>query len=280
MKTFHPIKFHDTKGNPIYTILIKDGDDEILELRGVTFIYRKGDGYKPIESTNPELLDQFMILDGYLAGFSLEFMEPLKRKIWDSKETKYLRLNELLDEIDAKISEEEQQERLHPFLYLTDAELETLTSNHYIKDSEAGYVLNFLGFQRLKKYLPSLLEYLQDMNWPAAGYVANVIVDAKSIVIPFIQNVFKINDSTWHYWIIIRVLRYWEDEIISILKPDLIHLITVADTEGAAIEALSILQDRKMLSDLEVKNYFAYLSDKYQDDEYHINELNESIKID
>lgn len=280
MKTYHPVKFHDKHGKPIYTTIEKDNNKTMIVLRGVTFIGdESGCEFKPEENTNKELLKQFMIIEGYLTGYSMHWLESLKRQIWGSKEQKYIKLNELLDEIDANISEEDQQDKLMPFLSLNDFELETLTTWHYIKDSEAGYVLKYLGYERLKKYLPSLLEFLQDMNWPAAHYVYDIIVKAESSVIPAIKEAFITNDGTWQYWIINVVLRRWNVEIIELLKPDLVNLINKADFEGASIEALSILQDNRMLSNSEIKNYFDFLNDKYKDDEYWIKELHDSIKL-
>jgi len=70
--------------------------------------------------------------------------------------------------IDWNKSIEQQLDRLGEFDDITDEEIKELAQTYH-KSTEAGILLEYLGFERLKPYLNLLLEFLQDMNWPAAG---------------------------------------------------------------------------------------------------------------
>jgi hypothetical protein len=149
-----------------------------------------------------------------------------------------------------------------------------------VKYYEAGILIEYLGPEKLKDYLPQILEFLQDMNWPASGGASNMLRKSGRKILPEIRRVFSEvqYDEIWHYWILNNLIENWDQEIIEELKPDLIELIERADKEGASIKALSILKEEKLLTDSEVENYFQYLLKKYEGDDYWTNDLNEEIK--
>jgi hypothetical protein len=144
-----------------------------------------------------------------------------------------------------KKSIEEQLDNLSQFDSLPEEDKLELTT--HIKSSEVGILIEYLGFKRLRYHLPSFLEFLQDANWPAAGGASKMLGKAREIIIPEIKRVFKEvrNDEIWHYWILILIIQDWEPELVSTIKPELIDLINRADEEGASIQALSILKEKK-----------------------------------
>jgi hypothetical protein len=81
-------------------------------------------------------------------------------------------LSELLKSISWDKGLDEQLDKLKFFDNLNDEQISELTSSKYIKDEEAGIVLRYLGYEKLKNKVPEQLQFLQDMNWPAAHHVS------------------------------------------------------------------------------------------------------------
>lgn len=172
----------------------------------------------------------------------------------------------------------EQGEVLSQYDNISDDEIRELLNS--VKYSEAGILIEYLGPEKLKDYLPQVLKMLQDMNWPASRGASNMLRNSGRMILPEIRRVFHEvrNDDIWHYWILIALIQDWEHEIIEELKPDLVELIERADMEGASIQALSILKEEKLLSDTDIENYYQYLLKKYEGVGYWITDLNEEIK--
>ena len=173
---------------------------------------------------------------------------------------------------------DEQLENLSPFNNLSEEEILDLTT--HIKSSEAGILIEYLGFKKLRNHLPSFLEFLQDANWPAAGGAAKMLGKAREIIIPEIKRVFEEvrNDEIWHYWILILIIQGWDAKLVSTIKPELIELVNRADKEGASIQALSILKEKELITEKEVEYHYQYLLKKFEGDKYWIDDLNDEIK--
>ena len=56
--------------------------------------------------------------------------------------------------------------------------------------------------QELEPYLPELLTWLQDCNWPIAHDVATAIAKCGNALVPHLEIVFEGDDDVWKYWII------------------------------------------------------------------------------
>jgi len=172
----------------------------------------------------------------------------------------------------------QQLENLSQFDNLTEYEILELTIHH--KSSEAGILIEYLGHEKLKNHLPIFLAFTQDGNWPAAGGAAKMLVKAREIIIPEIKKVFKVfwNDEIWHYWILILIIGNWDKELVENLKPELIELVIKVDKEGASIQALRILKEKKLITEKEIEKHYQYLLKKFEGDKYWVDELNDEIK--
>ena len=164
--------------------------------------------------------------------------------------------------IDWNKSIEQQLDRLGEFDDITDEEIKELAQTCH-KSTEAGILLEYLGFERLKPYLNLLLEFLQDMNWPAAGGASRMLSKAGKEIIPDIRRVLEEvkNDQIWHYWILLGIVQDFDKELISELKDDLIELVNRRDKEGASIQALRILKGNQIISEEEVEKHYQDLLD-------------------
>ncbi len=69
-------------------------------------------------------------------------------------------------------------------------------------DIETVAKLNHYPFETIKAIIPSLLEWLQDMNWPVAQPIALFLVSIHEQITDEILEVFKSKDDIWKYWII------------------------------------------------------------------------------
>jgi len=172
----------------------------------------------------------------------------------------------------------EQLENLSQFDDLTEEEILDLAT--HIKSTEVGILIEYLGFKRLRNHLPSFLEFLQDANWPASGGAAKMLGKSREIIIPEIKRIFEEvrNDEIWHYWILILIIKDWDAELVNNIKPELIELVNRADKEGASIQALIILKEKKMIAEKEIEIHYQYLLKKFEGDKYWIDELNNEIK--
>lgn len=173
---------------------------------------------------------------------------------------------------------EQQWENLSQFNNIREDEILELTVHH--KSSEVGILIEYLGYEKLKNHLPIFLAFTQDANWPAARGTAKMLVKAREVIIPEIKKVFKEawNDEIWHYWILILIIRNWDKELVETLKPELIELVIKGDKEGASIQALRILKEKKLISGEEIEEHYQYLLKKFEGDTYWIDDLNEEIK--
>jgi hypothetical protein len=102
--------------------------------------------------------------------------------------------------------------------------------------------LKNLSFEEIKPIIPELLEWLQDINWPIAGPVAEVLEPFSDILVPDILKILKTNDGVWKLWILTTLARNTKDQ--TLLKE--IERIATFPTkdeieEEVNIEAIAIL---------------------------------------
>jgi hypothetical protein len=183
--------------------------------------------------------------------------------------------------IDWNKSIEKQLNNLSKYDNITNEEIQELARTCH-KSAEAGILIEYLGFEKLKPYLPLFLKFLQDMNWPAARGAANMLLRSGKEIISELKRVFKEvdDDALWHDWILTGIVQNFNHGLILELREDLITLIRRADTEGASIKALRILKENKLLTAEEVKFHYQFLLERYTGNQYWITELNDEIKPD
>jgi hypothetical protein len=74
-------------------------------------------------------------------------------------------------------------------------------------DHEVISGLKELSFEQIKPIVPELLEWLQDINWPIAGPIANVLEPFVDRIIPEIIQVLKTDDGLWKLWVLVTLGR-------------------------------------------------------------------------
>lgn len=73
--------------------------------------------------------------------------------------------------------------------------------------------LKKLSFEELKPIIPKLLEWLQDMNWPVASLVSDILTPYADQITPELISILKTKDGMWKYWILINFGRISTDPI-------------------------------------------------------------------
>lgn len=72
--------------------------------------------------------------------------------------------------------------------------------------------------------LPNLLEWIQDINWPIAHEVAELLLTVPKDIIPLIQRVLETTDEIWKYWCLEVLVKRLSDEDKKSLQEDLLRL--------------------------------------------------------
>ncbi|AEW03054.1 hypothetical protein A4D02_03400 [Niastella koreensis] len=67
--------------------------------------------------------------------------------------------------------------------------------------------LKQLSFEEIKPIIPDLLEWLQDINWPIAGPVADILEPFSDSIVPDIIKILRTNDGLWKLWILTTLAR-------------------------------------------------------------------------
>lgn len=67
--------------------------------------------------------------------------------------------------------------------------------------------LKKLSFEEIKPIIPDLLEWLQDMNWPIAEPIAEVLKPFSDRIVTEIIKILTTNDGLWKWGVIISLAR-------------------------------------------------------------------------
>lgn len=106
-------------------------------------------------------------------------------------------------------------------------------------DFESVNNLKKLDKDELKKLVPELLEWLQDINWPIANEVSKLLLTIPHETLPFVNNVLAGQDDLWKEW----CLRYFVIDLPEDLKESLreqLERIAHKPTKGEELEEVHI----------------------------------------
>ncbi|MFJ2044487.1 DUF5071 domain-containing protein [Paenibacillus taichungensis] len=92
-------------------------------------------------------------------------------------------------------------------------------------DFEAVRKLSELGNEELRDIIPELTEWLQDGNWPIFRSVEDLLLRFGEELIPHIQNVFKIRDPQWEYFMLSGLISRLPSRYLIVLKVDLERIL-------------------------------------------------------
>lgn len=106
--------------------------------------------------------------------------------------------------------------------------------------------LNTLSDEEIAPILPSLLEWMKDMNWPIAQEMSALLAKHQKIIVPRIMEVMKPEqlECDWKNFIIWALLPKLDVEYLVMMKPCLLRIVE-NPTQGELSEE----------TDIEAKNF-------------------------
>ncbi|SDL61702.1 DUF5071 domain-containing protein [Paenibacillus jilunlii] len=96
--------------------------------------------------------------------------------------------------------------------------------------------------------LPELLEWLQDMNWPIAAEIVDLLSKYTSETIPHVKTVFSQSDTGWIYNILLYLINEWDTDLVSRLSSSLRELAQTIDIyEDTDLLSIKILWKHQLI---------------------------------
>lgn len=74
-------------------------------------------------------------------------------------------------------------------------------------DNDRVEMIKKMDRDKILLLLPGLLEWTQDMNWPVAKSVVELLLTFPEEIVPHIQDVLSSNDDNWKYFVLNDLVR-------------------------------------------------------------------------
>ncbi|MCL6603644.1 MAG: DUF5071 domain-containing protein [Paenibacillus sp.] len=136
-------------------------------------------------------------------------------------------VNSLIQKLASDTPEEEKDDAMKKLQFIKDEDLHLLLQpiSKAYWDGAAEVIIN-LGYPRVHIILPGLLEWIQDMNWPGAAQILDLLRDIGDPVIPYIKDVFNqhSDDVEWVEWIFELLVDNWNKNQILQIEEELIQM--------------------------------------------------------
>jgi hypothetical protein len=176
-----------------------------------------------------------------------------------------------------------QDYAISQLIYLEDSKLHLLLqpiSKCYWKN--AAIVLKRIGYSRVKSIIPELLEWIQDMNWPGAQEIVDLLITVDDEIVPYVKKILKSKDGIWIIWLLSEVVSKWNKDLKKQIKDDLYELSVTLDNnliiEGVDIQSMKLLYESKFIGKYEVSNIIKRKTELYEELLENLEEFRESIK--
>lgn len=85
--------------------------------------------------------------------------------------------------------------------------------------------------EEIKPIIYSLLEWIQDYNWPVAQEMIHVLKKRENLIFPYISEILNGDDISWKYWVMELLIPDFTFEHKSVLKGDILKLINKSETD-------------------------------------------------
>ncbi len=92
-------------------------------------------------------------------------------------------------------------------------------------DSEAVARLKAASEERVAPLVPTLLEWLQDINWPVARPIAEVLREHPTELVEPIRAVLNGDDDIWKFWVLAEVVLPGEGELRLALESEVLRIV-------------------------------------------------------
>lgn len=104
--------------------------------------------------------------------------------------------------------------------------------------------------------VPMLLEWLQDMNWPGASTIAEILPVFDTLLIDPLHKILRSSDTVWIHWVLLALKNEFDSDFWSHLAEDLVSIAYKLDQDGAHINAMEILARWKLFPAEKLKEQY------------------------
>jgi hypothetical protein len=101
--------------------------------------------------------------------------------------------------------------------------------------------------------IPSLLEWLKDMNWPGAVVIAGYLPKFGNALLPSVCQALKESDPIWNFGILNTLSKSMGREFWVHIVPQIEKIASERDLEGSHVEALYILARHDLTNPDEIR---------------------------
>jgi hypothetical protein len=126
----------------------------------------------------------------------------------------------------------------------------TLRLPRHKQDLDVVDELRGASLEDLRPQIPALLTWLQDMNWPVARPIADILAQCGIDLIEPVRSVLRSSDDVWKYWLLSDLLTQVDGAVRVALTDEILRLIN-EPTAGEAAEEV----DRAALDVFILINY-------------------------
>jgi hypothetical protein len=146
----------------------------------------------------------------------------------------------------------------------------------------AAVVLKQIGYPKVKAIIPGLLEWIQDMSWPGAEDIVDLLTTIDEEIVPYVKQVLLSGDGIWIIWVLSEVIARWNKELRKQIKEDLLELASTLNSnfliEGVDIQSMKILYESNFIDKEKVSAIIDWKSHLYGDLLENLEEFRESIE--
>lgn len=195
-----------------------------------------------------------------------------------------IEIEEYIQNLNSEAPKYLQDYAVSQLVYLENSKLHLLLqpmSKSYWKN--AAIVLKKIGYPRVKAIIPELLKWIQDMNWPGAQEIVDLLITIDDEIVPYVKKVLKSGDGIWIVWLLSEVVSTWDKDLMKQIKNDLYDLSITLDNnlivEGVDIQAMRLLYESKLMDKEKLSSVIKRKTELYQELLENLDELRESIEL-
>ncbi|WP_010095155.1 DUF5071 domain-containing protein [Ornithinibacillus scapharcae] len=107
-------------------------------------------------------------------------------------------------------------------------------------DTNAIVQLQQASKEEVVPILPELLTWIQDINWPIATEIVNLLRTYYKETVPYIKNILISDDSIWKYWCLLELIQPMEKNYQLLFYKE-VQQLAYHPSESDKIEEIDII---------------------------------------
>lgn len=143
-------------------------------------------------------------------------------------------IDKLINNLDWSLPKNTQEKSINSLISINDEKLHMLVQpiakSHW---ENASIVIKHIGYPRIKNIIPTLLIWLQDVNWPGALTILDVLaqIDKKNIIKQLEQTLITAKNDEDYMWIggLKRLIEKTDINANDFSSKEIFNIIELAD---------------------------------------------------